>query len=826
MFGYNEKNKALKKAVGAVITLAVLAGAFYGVKTYLPSAINYIANLVNPPYKGPVKVVSTPSGWVLTVGGRPFLVKGVCYQYTEVGRGPGYDIYANINKPWIVDGGLMKRMGVNAVRVYGTGRDLNEPRVMVKDLFDRFGIKTAMGHPLGLWGGSAPNYSDPEFRARIKNEVVQMVDAYKKEDGILFWILGNDNASIFPEETRGEQARTYYTFVNEIAEAVKEADPDHPVVMGARDLDTIALAKEFAPSVDILGGIGYTGESFGPYFQVVKENLDKPNVFIEFGADRYDALSGREAQNWQAAFLTSGWGEITKNSAMLSPGKGFGNSLGGFVFEWTDEWWRYNPAETAGWRLHDTGASVANPAYHFDAKAGNNMNDEWWGMVALDPSRADKGVEKRVKTEAYYALRNLWTTPLERAIYGVGDFLGSIIDWISNIFSNIADWLSGLFSGGGAPAGPVKVAQKAGGWVLTVGGKPYFVKGVCYQYVEIGKNKDYDMFADRNRAWFKDGALMKKMGVNTVRFYTGGRDVAETREVISDFYKKFGIKTAIGHYLGFWEWPPANYGDPLFRDRIRSEVLEMVKAYKDEPGILFWILGNENNYAFDSGLRAWSTTYTETLPPLEARRELAKIYYSFVNDIAKSIKEIDPNHPVVMGNGELASIDVANKYTPDVDILGGIIYQGKTFGTYFDRLKRNYGKPNVFIEFGSDRYDSVWQQEAEDWQAFFLKLQWLEIVKNKVGGTGAGNSLGGFIFEWQDEWWKHNPDYEPGWRVHDTGASWANTAYYFDAKAGNNMSEEWWGVVGLDPKGSKDGLEKRVPKKAFHVMRELWTGKI
>jgi len=373
--------------------------------------------------------------------------------------------------------------------------------------------------------------------------------------------------------------------------------------------------------------------------------------------------------------------------------------------------------------------------------------------------------------------------------------------------------------------GPVKVARTNAGWALTVGGKPFFVKGVCYQYVKTGKdNKSYDMYADQTKPWLVDGALMQQAGVNAVRLYEAGRNVEETRTLIRDLFQKFGIKTAIGHYLGFWDWPPANYADPVLRDRVKNEVLDMVRAYKDEDGILFWILGNENNYSFDRGVRPWSTPETESMPPLEARREKAKIYYTFINELAKEIKKIDPDHPVVMGNGELASIDIAKEYAPDVDILGGIIYQGKTFGTYFDRLNRNFDKPNVFIEFGSDRYDSVWQQESEDWQAFFIKLQWLEILKNRSGG-GVGNSLGGFVFEWADEWWKFNPDYEPGARVHDTGANWANTAYYFDAKAGNNMSEEWWGIVGIDPKLAKNGVEKRVPKKAYYVLKELWTGK-
>jgi hypothetical protein len=373
--------------------------------------------------------------------------------------------------------------------------------------------------------------------------------------------------------------------------------------------------------------------------------------------------------------------------------------------------------------------------------------------------------------------------------------------------------------------GPVRVEKDNSGWHLTVGGIPFFVQGVCYQYVPVGKSgTTYDVFDDYKKPWIADGALMKKMGVNAVRFYKVGKDVQETRAVIRDMFNKFGIKTALGNYLGYWDHPPANYADPMLRDKIKTEVLEMVIDYKDEDGILFWVIGNENNYSFDRREREWSTPEIDALPSsIEQRKAKAKIYYTFVNDLAKAIKEIDAKHPVVMGNGELASIDVAKECCPDVDILGGIVYQGKSFGSYFDRLERNFGKPNVFIEFGSDAYDAFRQEESQDWQAFFIKLQWLEIYKNRAGGQGAGNSLGGFVFEWTDEWWKHSPDYEPGTRVHDIGASWSNPAYYFDAKAGNNINEEWWGIVNLNPKYMKSGIERRVPRKAYYVLQSFWT---
>ncbi len=54
--------------------------------------------------------------------------------------------------------------------------------------------------------------------------------------------------------------------------------------------------------------------------------------------------------------------------------------------------------------------------------------------------------------------------------------------------------------------------------------------------------------------------------------------------------------------------------------------------------------------------------------------------------------------------------------------------------------------------------------------------------------------------------------------------SWSN-ASYFDGKAQNNMNEEWWGIVGQNPSNNKNGYYERLPKKAYEVLKDLWTRK-
>lgn len=216
---------------------------------------------------------------------------------------------------------------------------------------------------------------------------------------------------------------------------------------------------------------------------------------------------------------------------------------------------------------------------------------------------------------------------------------------------------------------------------LMVEGRPFVVKGACYNPIPIGKNHEYDWWNDPGKPWITDGKLMQEMGINTIRIYQPSSDVEAVKKVIRDFYQLYGIRTILGHWLGFWEYPCPLYGDKDFQERIRRDALEMVKAYKDEPGILLWVLGNENNYCCMGRVNAWSTDEIDQEPdPQKKNAARYKIYYSFVNTLARQIHKADPGHPVALGNGELTGLEFAKEYAPDVDLVACIIYRGKTFG--------------------------------------------------------------------------------------------------------------------------------------------------
>jgi len=360
---------------------------------------------------------------------------------------------------------------------------------------------------------------------------------------------------------------------------------------------------------------------------------------------------------------------------------------------------------------------------------------------------------------------------------------------------------------------------------LMVNGQPYVVRGVCYNPIPIGANHEYDWWSDPNKPWLVDGKLMKEMGVNTIRLYQSHDNPQEVKQVIRDFYNLYGIRTLLGDWLGFWEYPYPFYGDKKFQDKVKQQALEMVRLYRQEPGILGWILGNENNYSCLGHVNPWSSPEVDLEPdPQKQKLIRAKIYYSFVNEISQEIHKIDTKHPVGLGNGELVGLDSASKYCADVDFVACIIYRGKTFGNLFKSLKMTFDKPILLAEFGADCYDAYLKREDQDMQAFFLQSQWKQIYENLANNKiGSGNCIGGVMFEWTDEWWKHTSDNPESWKIHDTQSGWSNGSYYFDVRAEKNMNmnEEWFGLVALGEQ-LENGLNKRVLRKAYYVVREFW----
>lgn len=189
----------------------------------------------------------------------------------------------------------------------------------------------------------------------------------------------------------------------------------------------------------------------------------------------------------------------------------------------------------------------------------------------------------------------------------------------------------------------VKVTGSQGDWRLTVDGQPYQIKGLTWG----------PAIADADR-YLPD---LRSMGVNTLR--TWGTDA--TSKPLLDSAAANGIKVI----AGFWLQPGGGPGsggcvnyrtDTAYKDQMLAEFPMWVATYKDHPGVLMWNVGNESVLGLQNCYSG---------EELERQRDA---YTTFVNDIAKKIHGVDPDHPVTSTDAWTGAWPYYQRNAPDLDL--------------------------------------------------------------------------------------------------------------------------------------------------------------
>ncbi len=410
--------------------------------------------------------------------------------------------------------------------------------------------------------------------------------------------------------------------------------------------------------------------------------------------------------------------------------------------------------------------------------------------------------------------------------------------------------------------GKVKILKGPNGaWQLIVNDRPYFIKGVVFSPVKIGEDpsaatmRDWMYYDDNHdgqndiafQTWVDknhnnrrdsdeplagDFQLLKDLGVNTIRLY----HVASDNPILGDIYKSdpgtalqfnhpvnkvllrklffdYGIRVIMGNFLGSWtigsgaSWDKGtDYTNPTHRENIKKSVRAMVLDNKDEPYVLMWFLGNENNIA------DWSHCNAKT--NLQA-------YATLIGELADMIHQIDPNHPVAVSQGDAGAVNqdilkLYAQYAPGVDIIAYNAYRGKDgFGDLWKQTKIYFDRSVFISEFGTPAYN-IKKGEDEDWQDEYIRGCWKDIVKNSAEYYGLpgsdqrpGNSIGGVIFDWVDRWymdgspWEHNPGTKPSGSFSD-----------------GIDHEEWFGVMSM---GNGSDWLMRQPRKVCDYLKKEWN---
>jgi hypothetical protein len=371
-----------------------------------------------------------------------------------------------------------------------------------------------------------------------------------------------------------------------------------------------------------------------------------------------------------------------------------------------------------------------------------------------------------------------------------------------------------------AQAQRVVVDRSPAGMKLTVNGEDFMVNGMNWDYFPIGTNYSYSLWNQPDdiirAALDAEMSLLKNMGVNTIRVYTGIQP-----RWITYIYENYGIYTMLNHSFGRYGltldgvWVGnTEYADPRTKKLLMEEVSEMANMYKGTPGLLLYLLGNENNYGL-----FWEGAETEDIP-IEDRKSTvrATAMYKLFNEATVAMHGIDQSHPVAICNGDLLFLEIIQQECPDIDIFGTNMYRGVSFGDAFQRVADELNKPILFTEFGADAYNALEGTEDQQAQAYYMLYNWKEIYENAAGLGKADNSLGGFTFQFSDGWWKFGQT--KNLDIHDTNASWANGGYDRDFMEGeNNMNEEWFGICAKGQTSAR-GLYTLYPRAAYYALKE------
>lgn len=372
-----------------------------------------------------VQTQKDENGWRLLIDNRPVEVKGMVWSYTPIGETYTYDLWSKsddfIQRMIDTDMPLLKAMGVNTIRIFSA-----IPPKWVEYIYVKYGIFTVINDLFGRYGVSVngrwypqTDYSDKHTRDALIAQAKKTAETYKTTRGVLMYMLGNESnyglvwsGSNIENLPMGEQnavkAGYLYSLFEEAMKVVKDIDPLRPVGIINGDVQYIDLIKELCPSLDVLGINVYRGYvAFDSFYENIAKTLDKPIVFTEAGADAFNAILKQEDQYSQMLYFKSQWKEIYQQAY----GKGrYGNIIGAFVFEWMDEWWKHYQNKDLS--VHNTDGTWANAGYDRDFMPGiNNMDEEWFGIVAQSPLTMN-GINRRIPRAAYYLMQDIWKLSL------------------------------------------------------------------------------------------------------------------------------------------------------------------------------------------------------------------------------------------------------------------------------------------------------------------------------------------------------------------------------------------------------------------------------
>ncbi len=326
------------------------------------------------------------------------------------------------------------------------------------------------------------------------------------------------------------------------------------------------------------------------------------------------------------------------------------------------------------------------------------------------------------------------------------------------------------------------------GHQLIVNGKPFIMKGICYNPVRKGEThpsglRTLNPTAEDLAVIEKDFQMMHEAGINTVRTYEPMLDPR-----ILDLLTKYQLRTIV---------PVLNYHLTPF-----EKVTSVVTRLRNHPSTLIWEIGNEWNVNF---------FYSKDVDPAKPEGLGFQESLKLVKHVSRYIKQLDTTHPtstvVTRASFKNESIWTTFLHLKAIDLFGVNIYCGLDFDHRLEQWASHMTKPLYIGEFGADAFNTTINAEDNAAQEVATRSLVTEMLNNLSAVDPHHVLVGGCVFEWNDEWWK-DPKSAP--TVHSTsGMTEPDAGPYPDYI----FNEEWWGIVDID----------RNPRPAYQTLKELYS---
>ena len=239
------------------------------------------------------------------------------------------------------------------------------------------------------------DYRDVAAVNEQQDRLLSIVDKYKSHPNVLGWILGNELNLMVNEQGQAVPADPLvYTAVGELAESIRQMDPDHPMTIAFAFTATlkqdIAFALEAIPDLDFISLQAYGALPVIP--QTISElNLDKPFMITEYGPLGHWEMPatswGREIEE-PSGQKAKGMRDRMDGSVINDP---TGKLLGSFAFLWgqkqerTPTW--YGLFLASGEKI----ASVDELTHAWTGQWPDNRAPAAWS-ITLQGQSADKSV--------------------------------------------------------------------------------------------------------------------------------------------------------------------------------------------------------------------------------------------------------------------------------------------------------------------------------------------------------------------------------------------------------------------------------------------------